>query len=353
MKNLITKWWKHRLDKYYFKTRWHLIADVVLITILLTLIFIFLSLRFYKPANVSINPVNHIEKQSTEPEKNALLVESNLDSFNISSDKEFILKIKLTNTGQADISNLQLSLVLASNKFSFSKIKNSATETNFKISGHKIELVNLPVGASDELSLVVVIKSLPDAPRLIAWRLNGSYQQNELSKEVDVVLPDLKLLSSITIKAAAYYNSPLGDQLGSGPVPPQVGIPTNYWVFFNPQNIGNNLSNLMVSAKLASNVTFTDRKSLSAGNFTYSASQRRITWTVPEIDPINGTYQVGFELQIIPTASQISTEPLLLTSLVYSATDSYCNEDISAQIQPVSTSLPFDAINKGQGTVTN
>lgn len=349
----MTKWWKHRLDKYYFKTRWHLIADVVLITILLTLILIFLSLYFYKQSTIYISPVKHVEKQSAQPEKNSLIIESNLDSINIASDKEFILKLKVTNNSKTDINNLELSLVLSSNKFSISKIKNSETESNFKISGHKIELANLSASTSHELSLILVIKSLPDAPRLIIWRLNGSYQQNEISKEVNIVLADLKLLTSLTIKAAAYYNSPLGDQLGSGPVPPQVGIPTNYWVFFSPQNIGNNLSNLMVSAKIPNNVTFTDRKSLSAGNFSYSAGQRRITWTVPEIDSKNSTYQVGFELQIIPDSSQINSEPLLMSNLVYSAKDLYCGEEVSGQIQPITTALPFDPINKGQGVVTN
>ena len=86
MKNL-TKWWQHRLDKYYLKKRWHLVADIVLVTAALTLLLVFISLLIYRPQALNMSPVLHIDKQSSPVSGDSLSLESNISSLSINSDK--------------------------------------------------------------------------------------------------------------------------------------------------------------------------------------------------------------------------------------------------------------------------
>lgn len=351
MKNLLKRWWKLRLDRYYLKTRWYLIVDLVLATILLTLLLVFFYLHYQKPINVDTTPVNHTEKEGIVTSDNSLVIESEVDKSNIYSEKEFKLKIKVTNVSNTDLTDIDLALLLNNNKFSLSRIKSLSPESSFKVSGRKILLDNLSAGNSQEIQLSLLLKNLPDSPRLITWKVNGSYQETNLKKEVSYELPTLKLISALNVKATAYYNSPQGDQLGSGPIPPQVLMPTNYWVFFNLENIGNKLGNLEVTAKLGDNVVFDNNKTLSAGDLNYNNKTRELSWQIKNVEAVSDSYQVGFELQLIPSEKQVGLVPSLLTNLSFVAEDLYTQEKISGKLPLVDTTLPSDPINKGQGVV--
>ena len=351
MKNLLKRWWKMRLDRYYLKTRWYLIVDLVLATILLTLLLVFFYLHYQKPVTVDTTPVSHTEKEETIIPGNSLIIESEVDKSNIYSEKEFKLKIKVTNVSKTDLTNIDLALLLNNNKFSLSRIKSLSPEASFKVSGRKILLDTLPAGNSQEIWLSLLLKNLPDSPRLIAWKVSGSYQEVNLKKEVSYELPALKLISALSVKAEAYYNSPQGDQLGIGPIPPQVLMPTNYWVFFNLENIGNKLGDLEVSAKLGDNVSFDNTKSLSAGDLIYNAKTRELSWQVKNVEAVSDSYQVGFELQLIPSEKQVGSAPNLLNNLFFVAEDLYTQEKISGKLPLVDTTLPLDPVNKGQGVV--
>jgi hypothetical protein len=351
MKNLLKKWWAKRLDRYYLKTRWYLIVDLILLTTFLTLLLVFFYLRYQPPIPVDTTSVKHTPKTEINVDGNSLVIESEVDRVNIYAEKEFKLKIKATNTGKNNLTNVDLSLLLNNNKFSFSRIKSLSPTSEFKVSGRKITLVNLPVGATSEIELSLLLKNLPDSPRSILWRIGGSYKEANLNKEVSYQLPDLKLVSAVIVKATAYYNSPQGDQLGSGPIPPQVSMPTNYWVFFNLNNIGNELGDLEVKARLADNVAFYDNKALSAGELSYDLERRELTWKVNRVEAIQDGYRVGFELQLIPGENQFGLVPALLNNLSFSARDLYSQEKISGQLPVVDTNLTFDLINKGKGVV--
>lgn len=351
MKNLLKRWWRMRLDRYYLKTRWYLIVDLVLATILLTLLLVFFYLHYQKPIIVDTTPISHTEKGGIVVNNNSLVIESEVDKSNIYSEKEFKLKIKVTNISNTNLTNIDLALLLNNNKFSLSRIKSLSPESSFKISGRKILLDILPAGDSQEIQLSLLLKNLPDSPRLITWKVSGGYLEANLRKEVSYELPVLKLISALSVKATAYYNSPQGDQLGSGPIPPQTLMPTNYWVFFNLENIGNKLGNLEVTAQLGDNVAFDNNKSLSAGDLIYNAKTRELSWRVKNVEAVSDGYQVGFELQLIPSEKQVGSVPSLLTSLTFSAEDLYSQEKISGKLPLVDTTLPLDPINKGQGVV--
>ena len=347
----LKRWWRTRHAKHYLNNYWHLIADIVLVSFVLELLIALIAIHLYSIPQIDTSVVKHIPKDNiTDATSAPLIVKTEITKSNIYLGRAVELKINLENNSQNPINNLALSFRL-NNNFAVSKIENNATSTNVKIIGDKIVLENLASGENRDISIMVTLSG-SSALREINWFLRTSYQESGKDHLNDYLLTNLKLITNLKVKATAYYNSPLGDQLGSGPIPPVVGLPTNYWVFFEVDNEGNDLSGLAVSAKLAEGVTLSNNKTLSAGEFTYNEGQKRLTWLVKEAKVKNGLYQIGFEVQLTPSAKQIDTEPLLVSNISYLATDAYTGEKLSGKLPQVNTELPLDTINQSQGKVT-
>jgi hypothetical protein len=344
-------WWQKRHAKHYLNNHWHLILDVSLSLVILSLAIILILVKSSPIPLVSISPINHVVKPDISTTSKFLIVKSSVSKTNIYNEEAFVIKLNLENTGKSDIKNLELIPVFSSNLIGVTKITNNNASSSVRIQGRKIILDNLGAGANEELNLSVTIKAESDSPRAISWSVDATYQESGQDKIGSYVLTNLKLVASLEIKAAAYYNSSLGDQLGSGPIPPMLGLPTNYWVFFEINNQGNNFNNLAVSAKLPEGVTLSNNKTLSAGEFAYNESQKRLTWLVKEIDVKNDNYRIGFEVQLLPLEKQVNTNPFLVGNISYLATDAYTGEKLSGNLLPIDTDLPLDTINKGQGKV--
>lgn len=350
MSKHLKNWWEQRKAKHYLKSHWHLLADIILVSVILVLTvnLIFIKQSANKPVNT--NPVEHVSKIIVNPSE-ALSVKTEFSKTNIYSGREINLHLILENKGQQDINDLVISPTFSSGNFVVNGLKNETAPSNLKINNNKLILDKLAVGETIEADLVLIVNAKTGSPRSIIWSLKATYKEGEKNFEKTYSLETLKLISDLKVKGAAYYNSQLGDQLGSGPVPPMVGLPTNYWVFFEVDNHGNDLNNLTINAKLSDSVTLAGGKTLSAGEFAYNESQKRITWTVEKIKVANGRYQIGFEVQLSPTEKQVGLKPLLVSNISYLATDAYTGEKLSGKLPYIDTELPLDIINQGQGKV--
>jgi hypothetical protein len=351
MSNRLKLWWQERQAKHYLKNHWHLFADIVFLLIILALIVTLILVSRSIKLKVDTTPVEHISKIIATTTNESLVVKSEVASPNIYSGKPFDLKITLENTSGKNLTAITLSPAFATSGFTISKLQNQDETSNIKVKNNKLTLDKLESGAKVEANFSVTINAKTDSLRSVAWLLKGAYKENIFDYSNNYNLETLKLVTDLKVKAAAYYNSQLGDQLGSGPIPPMVGLPTNYWIFFEADNQGNDLSNLTVSAKLAEGVTLANSKTLSAGEFAYDESQKRVTWTVKKASVDNNRYQVGFEIQLMPLAKQAGLKPLLVSNIAYVATDAYTGEKLSGKLPVIDTDLPLDSINKGQGKV--
>ena len=352
MNHALKKWWLARHTKHYLNNHWHLMADIFLLVIILSLGVALIILRFYPTPKVNLNPINHVVKDvAISATSSSLLVNVVTPKININSGQSFLIKVTLENNGKNDISALELNPNFLSGSFSIYKLENINASSSLKVKGRKLILETLKAGETEDADVLVTINAKKDSPRKIDWLLSATYHEGGEAYKKNYDLESLKLITNLKIEAAAYYNSPLGDQLGSGPIPPIIGFPTNYWIFFEINNEGNDLSNLAISAKLPEGVTLSNHKTLSSGVFNYNESQKRLTWTVKEVSVKNGLYQVGFEVELLPLAKQTNTNPLLVSSISYLATDVYTGEKLSGKLLNIDTQLPLDTINGGQGVV--
>lgn len=169
--------------------------------------------------------------------------------------------------------------------------------------------------------------------------------------ETPTVKTPKKVPSNLKVQATVLYNSLQGDQLGSGPIPPIVGIPTTYWLFFKAENNGNEVGDFLMSAKLPSNVVFTGNKTLSAGTISYQEDRHLLVWSIKALAKEKAVYSAGMEISLTPTAKQVGKNCELVNSIRYSAYDTEADTESSGTLKSMTSALDFDKINQGQGKV--
>ncbi|NCN22197.1 hypothetical protein GW934_01755, partial [Candidatus Falkowbacteria bacterium] len=156
--------------------------------------------------------------------------------------------------------------------------------------------------------------------------------------------------SQLEARAIMLYTGNNGDKLGLGPIPPIVGLPTNYWLFFEVNNFGD-VKNVIMTGHLPLGVNFTDRHSLLDGGFSYDSDNRLIIWRLDEIKDGEDGLRLGVELQFIPEESQINSSPNLIENIEYFAKDPYSGRTLSGTIGSINTNLPDDRFNKNLGEI--
>jgi len=140
--------------------------------------------------------------------------------------------------------------------------------------------------------------------------------------------------------------------LGIGPVSPIVGIPTNYWIFWEV-NSPSDFKDLIFGSRLPQGVELEAGRSLLSGEFSYNSSTRQLIWKVPEIKGEAGIYRLGFEVRIIPNLHQLGQVVPLLDASRYRAVDELTGKTVSGELSSLTSDLEADSFNSGQGKVIN
>ncbi|MFZ4632412.1 MAG: hypothetical protein ACOYL8_04410 [Patescibacteria group bacterium] len=346
----ISHYWQKRRERFYLKSHWHLILDLSLGLIIVLLIGITISLSFYKPVAQSPYIQSIREKAKIDLNNPPLVLTYSLVSSSSHLTEGVELKVSFTNNSKLLIKNVKTDFLVVDKNFVISRIDNVNKSDDIEINNNQVSLNSLGENESKDFILKFYFKDKSNTERIIKWQAQNEYLvSDQLIKEL-VNLSDINLAAELTGSARAYYNSPQGDQLGSGPLPPVVGLPTNYWIFFDLKSAGD-FKDLVFSAKLPKEVELTDRRSLLAGDFKYNSASRQIIWTIPELKNQSDSYRVGFEIQFVPNEGQVDKVALLLNNIKYYAHDILVNAENYVELPEVTTNLDFDRLNNGNGKI--
>lgn len=334
--------------------RLHFIIDTSLSVLMVILLTIIISLYFYQP---KIEPVTSLPPIEIEPEpepeiNNPLLINFNTNTWGVRKGAGVLIDFNYNNIGEEEIENINISFEILSNGFSLTNLETVLLANNLEIFGQNLVINNLKSGQEGEGSVKAYI-SLPKDPllRQAYWQVNVSFEYLGLSFQDSFNLSDLRFLSDTEIKARAYYHSLRGDQLGIGPIPPIVGIPTSYWVFFDIENIGNNLEDFIITARLPEYAKLSDKKTLLAGSYSYNKDNKQLIWQVPLVNKLGGDYRAGFEIIITPNEGHVASVLNIIENLSYRFKDSLSHQEVTGFLSPLDTNLEADFINQGQGKV--
>lgn len=272
---------------------------------------------------------------------------------NVVSDGEqvdFVLNYE--NGESIDLDNPKLFFNAASSAFRIEKFS-IPDDPRYHFSGSDIFFdAPIKVGEKGTLKFTVVFErknSVANQEAGLLVSLSYGLAGEQISREI--YSNSLKFLSDLSVSSKAVYYSTQGDQLGIGPLPPIVDVPTRYWIFWEVDNIGNRLENLSVSAVLPDNVYWTDQKSLVAGKVRYGETTKKVVWNVDEIASKDGEYRAGFEIELIPVVADTGRVVDILKDIKFSAFDAFAGKEISGDLPTLNTDLKDDGIASGQGKV--
>ncbi len=349
----IVHWWHRRRERFYRRNRWHLALDIFLVVLVLLLAGISMRLALYHPLVLDILNLQNPGSTSTNNILNNKLeldLQAVPEKTIVELGDKLIIKIDYHNQGNLDIDKARLSLDFTSAAFQVKNLK--VAGENAVLEQEEIILSNVPAGAKGSFELELdwqTVKS--DFPRSLELKLTAELSSAEKRKEKEVFLPQIKIASALELKAGIYYHSPQGDQLGIGPLPPVVGIPTKYWLIVKALNSGNDLKDLVFSARLPEGVSLSDEQSLLAGKFSYNQQTRRLIWQLDSLNADGGDYIANFALTLIPTEEQVGKNVPLLYDLQYHADDTWTGLELSASLSDLDSSLPDDRLNRNNGQV--
>lgn len=355
MFKIISKHFRYRWEKFYSKNLWHLLLDLSLLTIIIILICVIIGLNFYHPETNLSDTGNTLKNKATIDLNNPPLeFSATLASTSLSIKEGTFLKLSFKNNGDSPITALKFNLKAITKNFNINRVELvDNNNSDISVKGSELSPLDLPAGLRGELSLKVYFDSKNDNGKEIDWQMNVSYSVAGQSLTATVDLPQVHLASVLKVESRAYYNSPQGDQLGAGPLPPLVGLPTNYWIFLEANSDGD-FNNFIYSAKLPKGVEWTGNLSILAGELDYNKDSRQIIWRIPLIEAGLSDYRASFELQLIPTADQTGKILPFLSGAKYSAQEiNGAKIKINEQSNIPDADLEYDTINKGQGKIAN
>jgi len=354
MLKLINHHWQYRWERFYNKNKWHLILDLLFLVLIFTLLALLAGLSIYKPAlNLNNSLSSTVANTPIDLNNPPLNIETSLATSSANIEDGVNLKIILTNNNDRALNKLELKFSVLLNDFSINRVELiNKTDTDILINDTDLILPDLAANSKREINLKVYFKNKNNDSKEINWSLNDSYSINNQNFTSEINLPIVRIASVLSVEARAYYNSPQGDQLGAGPLPPLVGLPTNYWIFVEAKADGN-FSDFVYSARLPKGVEITGNRSVLSGDYNYNKDSRELIWRIPLVEANLSDYRIGFEVQLIPTANQTDKILPLLSSAHYSAQE-ISGDKIKINEDSVSpdTNLFYDTINKGQGEVS-
>jgi uncharacterized repeat protein (TIGR01451 family) len=153
-----------------------------------------------------------------------------------------------------------------------------------------------------------------------------------------------KINSDASLKEQILYFNDDNVPVGSGPLPPQVGVKTGLKVYWKLSNNLHELSNAQVTYVLPPGVSYDDSHKTSVGNLTYDSLTRQVTWQVGRLPLSVLSATAEFGISVTPTASDKGRIMVLSTGALVQALDSETQGNINRQGTAKTTRLEDDDI---------
>ncbi|MDD5534164.1 MAG: hypothetical protein PHF10_00180 [Patescibacteria group bacterium] len=288
--------------------------------------------------------------------------------------KDLVLQLKLTDASYIDFVGLKksfwqyfgednISPLIQSKIWSSNAGSDSSDE--YIISWDKKinpDFSEIAPGASGKISFNLPIKQLNaiinagSQPKIEIQALaNGQLSDASRLFEIEGLKINVKINTNLNLNAEARYYDDENAVIGQGPLPPQVGQETRYWIFWQLKNTINPVENISVRTKLPAGVSWIGQTKASHGSISYDESTREISWQIPQLDAYQGgSYsfvESSFEVSATPDSSSSGQILFLTDPITMEAKDQFTGNIIQDQKASLDSNLQDDPIGEGKGRV--
>jgi hypothetical protein len=268
------------------------------------------------------------------------------------------LTVTLRNFGTELIQNLALTIPLGANvdatRWSAANNGRVANGAATITRAHDARLNELQPGQEIVFNFSVPIKNFPigaaNAKVSLPLRLHAQIAGITSEFDNETATPELSLGTALRVSGEARYYTAEGDQLGRGPLPPQVGKQTKYAVLLHVVNSVADAENVRLTATLPNGIEWTGKTSVSRGQeISYDAVTRRLSWstrTFPALSELSVFVEVGFT----PTESQRGQTVPLLQNIIVEGTDATLGDALRASAATLTSALNADTLAQSAST---
>lgn len=162
------------------------------------------------------------------------------------------------------------------------------------------------------------------------------------------IVKNIKVNTDLLLTARNLYS--VGNFENSGPIPPKVDKETTYTVVLTATNTSNSVSNAKVVASLPSYVKWLNNTYPSFENIKFNQVGGEIVWEIGDLSAGAGittsSKEVSFQVSLLPSLSQIGSEPILVDNISIEGVDDFTGKKISYPIKDVTTSFGTDPMYK-------
>jgi len=197
-------------------------------------------------------------------------------------------------------------------------------------------------GAKPDIEMTITVKGQRTSD-------SGSTEDVSATETRKIVLTtDLNLIAKTTRSEGNLENS--------GPVPPKAGTPTTYNVVWTITNTFNQVSNVQVETTLPSYVKWNNLTSPSNEIFSFDPATNEVIWNVGSVLPNTGfnssPKQVYFQLEFLPSVSQVGQTPNLTGDTSISGNDKITGAKIQSSVAGPTVNFSGDSdFNAGDDKV--
>ncbi|HPX64206.1 MAG TPA: hypothetical protein PLA53_02105 [bacterium] len=352
IKKIITIW-QRRYQRFYTRGYWRIVFDVgaiILVFILLILLLLIknsaisLDKRLWSSLRVPNRPTTHYKEMPLDWQIKFR------PTVIGKTTNQLVADINYTNLANQPI-NIAYSCYYGSSQQRL-PLKDIA-DTNFTWSDGQLT-TELAAGQSGQLTVSWLWSAQPAASskeiKIICRLQAGLASQTWVKPDQGFVF---KKSGAVQATAGAYFYTNDGDQVGIGPLPPIVGLPTSYLISWSLENAGGDLTDMQFSAQLADNVAWQGEAGLTGGHLSYDAANRKVNWRMTEWPDKAPKKQVNFYISLNPTAEMVGHIMPLIKEGEWRVNDSWSEKVWRGRLPALSTNLDYDSRSKGQGEVQN
>ena len=285
-------------------------------------------------------------------------------NYSVNAGEELRFEIQYKNEGDLVLRNINIKEVLDSPVLDYSSldIDGGAYDTDnrtivWKASDHP-ELASLAPGQGGVIRFSVKVKDMipvqtvNDKNFIISSVAKIDSPDISAPLEMNKIIAgnrtDIKLKSKLILNVGGYFTDSLISN--SGPIPPVVGQETSYTIHLKAGNVSNDVTEAKMEVILPTGVVMTGKTFPEDGKIVYNERTNSLTWNIGPMQAgdgiLNPLREAAFQIKIKPSLDQFDQMVDLVKSVVFSAKDSFTQENLLAQSAEKTTMLREDpAIN--------
>lgn len=260
------------------------------------------------------------------------------NAMTVAPGKQSIVTVGLENTLDDTLYNAVVEMKLSGNALSDVNVQvsdgfyDSNTRTVVWDGSTLSRLRELAPGASESLRVAIE----PDTNALrtpqvgieVSVRAERTRESRVSEALVGSVRGTVRVASEVALEGSVSHRT--------GPMPPTVGEVTTYEIGLRASGGSNDAGDVIVSAILPTYVTWIGLAS-GAGSVSYDPGSRTVTWNAGQVDA-NSSASASFQVSLLPSVSQIDTNPTLVGEQNLRAEDRFTGTVIRTSSPALTTS---------------